>query len=225
MNTQPINPMWFEQLRTVGSMNEYAWLSILKGSINSIADFGCWSSEPYALLWTLDASEIIVVEKELANLDQIVGAKEDLEILMRRIPASMTGREIKFIVADMTSIVKELITNSVDLAFCKNVLYQIYEANKDLSGVQNVVNEMARVVKPGGWVIAVEPKIGAEHENIVQDFFGTKIELPCRVGDPIDISPLFQKVALIRNTFEGAPEWSYCYKKPQMDDASVGHNQ
>jgi ubiquinone/menaquinone biosynthesis C-methylase UbiE len=210
MNTQPVNSTWFEHLRTVCLRNKYAWLSILKGSINSIADYGCWSSEPYALLWTLDASEIIVVEKKLANLD---AAKEDLEILMSSVPASMAGRDIKFFVADMTSMVKGLFTNSVDLAFCQDVLYQIYEDNQDLSDVQNTLNEMTRVVKPGGWVIAVEPEIG------------TKIEPPCRVSDPIDISPLFQKMALIKTILEGAPEWSYCYKKPQIDDASVGHNQ
>ena len=41
-------------------------LAVLKPVVSRVVNFGCWPNggglEPFALIWTLDASEVVVVE-------------------------------------------------------------------------------------------------------------------------------------------------------------------
>jgi hypothetical protein len=186
MNKKPVNLDWFRRLDEVWGASSRKWLSQLSSSVESIANFGCWSSEPFVLMWTLDATEVKVIEKEEENLSKPFGPKEQFEYLKRNLPSALEGRSIEFITKDMSKRVDELRPNYFDLAYCERVLcYSL----PDLQKVQSSINEMTRVVKPGAWVIAVnEPEI--------------------------DFRPLFTRVGLIEERLKGAPEKAYCYRKP-----------
>jgi SAM-dependent methyltransferase len=181
--------------------------------VESIVNFGCCSSEPFLLLWALDAVEIVVVEKEAGHL---TGPKEDLKALNKVSSNCLGGRPVEFIVADMSTRVTSLPSDRFDLAYCRDVLYDIY-TESDLQRVQSAISEMARVVKPGRWVIAVEPKIGVEFEEVADDLSsrlsGHKMTRHFPVSAPKDISSLFEAAGLDRDSLYGAPDWSYCYKK------------
>jgi ubiquinone/menaquinone biosynthesis C-methylase UbiE len=144
-------------------------------------------------MWTLDATDVKVIEKEERNLNKLSGPKEQLEYLKRNLPSAFEGRSIEFIVKDMSEGVDELPSNHFDLAYCERVLYL---SVPDLQKVQSAINEMARVVKPGARVIAVEAAA-------LDDF-----------GNPIDFHSLFIKAGLIEEYLKDAPENAYCYKKP-----------
>ena len=184
--------------------NDLKWLAQLRESVESIANFGCGNStEPFALLWILDATEIKVIEKEEEHL---VKPKELLERLKKsRKSYCLEGCSVRFIPADMTTTVTKLFPNHFDLAYCQEVLYDIRDtyikSGLQEVKVQDAINEMARVVKLGGWVIAWETQIGT---NETDGF----------VSEPRDISQHFEAAGLCRCSLEGAPKWSYCYRKP-----------
>lgn len=193
--------------------DEYKWLEPLQSFVDSIADFGCWASEewstcsePYALLWTLEASGVVVIDK---NPEYIKNAQEWLKTTRLK-NLYFKDYSLEFIVGDMTKneLQAKLPGNNFDLSFCQNVLYNMYDDSEE---IQNAVNEMARVVKPGGWIIAIEPKVGVEFKNV--PFWG-EISVPMPVSNPVDISSLFAVAGLIRVNIDNAPNWSYCYKKP-----------
>jgi ubiquinone/menaquinone biosynthesis C-methylase UbiE len=213
MSKRPVSANWFDQLHTVSLQHHFEWLSQLRTSIESVVNFGCWkSSEPFALLWALDATEVVVVEEKEEHLAE---PKDELERLKRSKLGCLEGRSVRFITADMSTTVTELPTNHFDLAYCEDVLYYM---QADLQRVQNAINEMARVVKPGSWVIAIEPKLGATFEEVTDNLFsklGREVSMPVRVSDPEDISSLFEAVGLERVKLEeNAPAWWYCYRKP-----------
>ena len=164
---------------------DYEWLSPLRSSVDNIISFGCWASsdvrstcsEPYALLWTLEAEQIVVIDKKS---EYIQNAQEWLKTARKQHPY-FTDYNLEFVVGDITQKVDTFGENSFDLAYCKNTLYQIKEC-------QVAVNTMARVVKPGGWVIAVES---------------------------IDLYKEFEKAGLKKEAcWDGTPEYTYCYRKP-----------
>jgi SAM-dependent methyltransferase len=170
---------------------EYEWLKPSQSSVDSIADFGCWAdeigtcSEPYALLWTLNATRVVVIDKDR---EHICYAKKWLETTRAEHPYFKEYKP-EFIVGDMTKdgLKDELHECDFDLSYCQDVLYNMKD---NLEGLQDAINEMARVVKPGRWVIAVEPKI------------------------PRDISRLFDNAGLVRDSrLKDAPDGTYCYRK------------
>ena len=211
MGKRPVRPSWFCKLwHSHQRKGHLSWLGQLR-PLESIANYGCWSDEPFALMWTLDATEIKVIELKEENLYH---PREILKTLNEEIE----GRCVEFILADMSEMPGELQSKEgklpcdhFDLAYCEDVLYNMLLPG--LSNVQNLadgtvrlvqpedapkaqsaVKEMARVAKPGGWVIAVEPKLGSRG---------------------IDISPLFEKADLDMDRLDGAPDHSYCYRKRQ----------
>jgi SAM-dependent methyltransferase len=207
MGKQPVDPNWFTRLypQTRCLREDSEWLTPLRASVESIANFGCWKShEPFALMWTLDATEVVVIEKEVLHLDL---PKRELERL--RNTSCLQGRSIEFIVADMSTTIDELPSDRFDLAYCENVLYQIYESG--LQQVQSAIGEMTRVVRPGGWIIAVEPRIGAELRQRRTPPFDWSC--PGQTSYPKNISPLFEEGGLVRVALGNAPDWSYCYVK------------
>jgi len=214
MSKRPVNSNWFMQLQTTGLKEHLKWLTQLSASVESIANFGCWSNESFALMWTLDATKVTVIEKKKEHLTAL---KEKLETLKKTNPGCLEGRSVELIAADMSTKVAELPCDHFNLAYCEDVLYYM---ESDLQKVQSAINEMARVVKPGGWIIAVEPKIGAEFENIPRKFFGDKVSTPVRVSDPIDIGQFFEAAGLVRVNIDSAPDWSYCYKKPHDQNSA-----
>ena len=188
-----VDPYWYTILNAGPEPGHLSWLSQLKGFVNSIADFGCWSDEPLVLMWTLDATEVVVVERDPANLSR---AKEDRDLLERTVPDALRGRSLRFIVADMTEVLDEarLRSDHFDLAYCERVLYHM----SDPTQVQVAVSEMARTVKPGGRVIAVE-------------------SMPDQQGNPRlgILAPLFEKAGLLEENLDNAPEDAHCYRKPR----------
>jgi SAM-dependent methyltransferase len=191
MTKRPVSPAWFDQLEmTKDYRNDFKWLVQLSRTVESIVNFGCWSAEPFGLLWTLDATSVTVVEKEEQHL---VRPKEILENLQKSNPDCLEGRSVKIHPpADM--ITTNLAIGHFDLAYCERVLTNM---ETDLE-VQAAVNKMAQVVKPRGWVIAVE-------------------SLPDEQRNPRpreNIALLFIKAGLVEERLDGAPEDAYCYRKP-----------
>lgn len=194
------------------------WLTPLGPSVVSVADFGCWrGNEPFALLRTLEATEIVVVDRDSEGLSR---AKDRLDELKATRPGAMRGRTVRFVQADMTARVTRLPSCHFDLAFCSNTLYQIGlgEIDPGCQRVQDAINEMARVTKPGGWVIAVEERMGA-HEGLPDNSNTVpcgRFNIPINVGETQDISSLFEAAGLVRcDCPVDAPCWSYCYRKPK----------
>jgi SAM-dependent methyltransferase len=191
---------------------EYEWLMPLRVQVESIADFGCWPSEegrcsePYALLWTLEATRVVVIDK---NPEYIRNAQKWLEST-RGSHHYFKSYNLEFIVGDMTDRNDALGESAFDLSYCANVLYNMYNDPEDLRASINV---MARVVKPNGWVIAVEPKMGVEFKQAPCEMLGGKISMPVPISEPADVSHHFEAIGLVRVKLDNAPDWSYCYKK------------
>ncbi|GAG33492.1 unnamed protein product, partial [marine sediment metagenome] len=134
----------------------YEWLGPLRASVDAIADFGCWAKtesetcfEPYALLWTLNATSVTVIDK---NPEYIRNAREWLRITRER-NAYFNDCNLEFVVGDMTGGIDALDDSDFDLSYCQAVLYNMQHSWEEL---QSSIYEMARVVRPGGWVIAIE---------------------------------------------------------------------
>lgn len=174
---------------------KYEYLGPLQASVDTIADFGGLAtvaaptcSEPYALLWTLNATSVTVIDK---NPEHIRNAREWLRITRESNPY-FNDYNLEFIVGDMTGGIDALDDSDFDLSYCQNVLYNMQHSWEEL---QSSINEMARVVRPGGWVIADESIKG---EN----------------GDPVDIGRLFEMAGLCEERLENTRANAYCYKKP-----------
>jgi hypothetical protein len=120
-----VQPEWFDRLSITGLRPHYAWLQPLHPCIQKIANFGCMTGEPFVLLWTLDATEISVVEIDQVRLYGSWGPIEAYKMISKYYPEALWGRSIKFIVADMSQLVEELQSDYFDLAYCERVLYHM----------------------------------------------------------------------------------------------------
>lgn len=97
---------WFDSLIVVGQREHYSWLANLPSQVDHIANFGCWSgSEPFALMWTLNAKEVMVVEIEEKFIEEL---REQFQIVNQRYPESLNGCIINSICRDMTKSIPEL---------------------------------------------------------------------------------------------------------------------
>lgn len=178
-------------------------------NVEKILEVGCWgSNEPYALLWTLDAKEIMVIEKEKAHLDEML---KQHPYIRARFGERMEGRKITPIVADISSDIPELPNDYFDLAYCSDVLYSLLYEKENSEGLVFALAQMARAVKPGGIVIAIESKLGAKFNHEPDPLFGGTI--PVQVSDPIDISNLFEAMNLIKMELPERNYWEYFYRK------------
>jgi len=170
--------------------SDLEWLEALRASVSSIIIFGCWDDgdtnrgcrEPYALLRILEATCAVVVDKEAKY---IRNAHSWFQKTQAQYPALLGTCDLKFVVSDMARETDELPINCFDLAYCSGVLYFM---RSDVGQLQAAVNTMARVVKPGGWVIA------SEDEGLDRRFEEAGLE----------------KVESLDNV----PEYVYCYRKP-----------
>ena len=137
---------------------EFEWLRPLRDSVSSVVVIGCWDqgdtngtcSEPYALLRILEASSVVVVDKEA---EYIRNAQGWLERTQARYPDLFNDCNVEFVVSDIAEGMGQLASEGFDLAYCSNVLYYM---KSDIRRLQAAVNTMAQVVKPGGWIIADE---------------------------------------------------------------------
>jgi SAM-dependent methyltransferase len=169
--------------------NTFDWLGPLRDAVFRIIVFGCWDDgdttrqcrEPYALLRILEATHAMVVDREAAYIRNARSWYQETRALH---PQLFGAYDLQFVVSDMTGPAVELPSDAFDLAFCSGVLYFMQSDQRQL---QAAVNTMARVVRPGGWVIANEDP---------------------GLGGWFDGAGLVQAQCL-----EGAPEYAYCYRK------------
>jgi SAM-dependent methyltransferase len=170
--------------------SDFEWLKPLGAFVSSLVVFGCWDNgdadtgcrEAYALLRILEASSAVVVDKEAKY---IRNAQSWFQKTQAQYPELLGAYDLTFVVADMTTATDALTVNCFDLAYCSGVLYFM---RSDPGKLQAAVDTMARVVKPGGWVIANEDKGLDRH---------------------------FQAAGLERaEGLHSAPEYAYCYGKP-----------
>ncbi len=170
--------------------SHFEWLEPLRASVSSIIVFGCWDDgdtdrgcrEAYVLLRILEGASALVVDKDA---EHIRNARSWFQKTRAQYPELFGAYDLRFAVADMTRATDELIVNCFDLAYCSGVLYFM---RSDAGKLQAAVNTMARVVKPGGWVIACEDK---------------------------GLGRQFQEAGLEEaEGLDNAPEYAYCYRKP-----------
>jgi ubiquinone/menaquinone biosynthesis C-methylase UbiE len=68
---------------------------------------------------------------------------------------------VAFIEADIAQPIAELDFGYFDLAYCRKVLHHIWDKQGE-DDVKSAINQMARVVKNEGWVVAVEPAVSSD---------------------------------------------------------------
>lgn len=196
MIKQCVNNAWFDALTAGGVRTDYEWLAALRNSsaINRIADFGCCSAEPLILLWLFDAAEVAIVELIKEHLDPL---EEDIKIIRNRFQeAPLQGRIVKLIApSDMSMRIDVLQSDYFDLAYCERVLYNL---SPNFDKIQVAINEMTRIVRPGGFVIAAD--------ELVDRNGASRRENP--------IAYMFESLGLRRIDLPNAPNLSYCYQKP-----------
>ena len=117
-----IHESWFDSLTMVGLRQHHLWLENLPSQVERIANFGCWSGgEPFALMWTLDATDVMVVEIDERNIGEF---REQINIVNIRYPESLQGRVVNYVCGDMTNSLPELQEQYFDLAYCEDVFYK-----------------------------------------------------------------------------------------------------
>jgi SAM-dependent methyltransferase len=210
MSKLPVSQSWFNQiyrhdLHRTEILRGFEWLKQLDISVSKIANFGCWGSdEPFALLWTLDATEVVVVEKEERHLSE---PKERLETLRKTNTDCMDGRRIEFITADMSIDIAQLPSAYFDLSYCEEVLCNLYEV--DPRNLQAAIIQMARITRSGGLVIAVESKVGVKFTTISVG----NLPLQEATNDPVDINLFFEAAGLVKAESNNMSAPIYCYRK------------
>jgi SAM-dependent methyltransferase len=201
---------WFDSLIMCNLRMHHLWLGNIPSRIDKIVNFGCWSGgEPFALLWTLNANEVVVVEIEEKFIEEF---RKQIEIVKHRYPESIHNRSIKYICRDMTETLSELPDQCYDLAYCEDVLYTI-PLNRDMNALDRGINQMIRVVKSNGYIIAVEPKFGAKFEKRKVSNFGIEISIPVPITSPDDMNALFTSRGLRSINITNSPPYAYCYQK------------
>lgn len=202
-----IQESWFDYLKMppiFGLREDYSWLGNLPSKIERIANFGCYSYvEPFKLIWTLDAKEIMVVDIDERNIEGLHN-KED--IIKQHIPESLQNRKINGVCGDMTTPLLELPDQYYDLAYCEDVLYTL----QNIDALERGILQMIRVVKPNGFIIAVESKFGVQFETWK---LGKPIFPPVPISEPKDMSTLFSSKRLKKVEISCCPPYTYCYKK------------
>jgi SAM-dependent methyltransferase len=169
--------------------SDFEWLEPLRAVVSSLIVFGCWDDgdtvrqcrEPYVLLRILGATRAVVVDKEA---EYLWNAQCWFQETQAEHPELFGACDLEFVVSDMTGQTNELPVNGFDLAYCSGVLYFM---RADAGNLQASINTMARVVKPGGSVIANEDE---------------------------GLKGRFEEAGLEEAVLDNAPEYAYCYRKP-----------
>ena len=219
---QQPKPEWFEQIAHPSPSNHDQLNFYMKTGISGIeriVNFGClcveddfWEDnpiftggvEPFNLLWTFDASEIAVVEKEAQYIQAF---ERKLAFWQKTNPQSLWGRSVRTLVADMTlPSIPDLQNDYYDLAYCHNVLYYMKVDEPDYEKVTAAIATATRAVRPGGYVLAIEPKMGIGEE---------KCNLPLALNGHLVISECFEKLGLQQETlpYPYDVDYIYLYKK------------
>ena len=161
---------------------KFAFLQDLGPLPNNVVNFGCsakWNSllgyegglEPFALLWTLRVDKVVVVDIDKNSIDVL---RKRVGEFKEKHPQCFEGciDDFEYLAADMTSAkaMSRLPPKHFELAYCSRVLLQI-EHNDGLGGVRKAITEMARVVKPDGWVVSHEADASQPYPTRYADIF------------------------------------------------------
>ena len=76
---------------------------------------------------------------------------------------------------------------------------------------------MKRVIRPEGWIIAIEEKIGVEYEIVTGGIIDNRIPK----NDPKDISSIFLELGLNRYQIKNIPDYTYVFQKPLKSSAKA----
>lgn len=194
---------WFDHLQTVRQYENLVWLSQVTGQVDRVLSIGCWSDEPFALLWITNASEIVVIEK---NAEYISERLEDYERLGKQVSEAFIARSVKFLNTDITLPIDKLDPDYFDFAFCENVLYNFQDNPEQL---EYAVSQIARALKPHGLLVAVESKYGVEI-NMVESIMGIMVPVP--ISEPTDIGFVFERIGMVKIASD-YPYWTYIYRR------------
>jgi len=203
-----ITKSWFDCLKMPAIFElreDYSWLSSLPLRVERIVNIGCYSCvEPFKLIWTLDAKEIMVVDIEEKYITEFqIKAKE----INQCYPERLRGRKINCICGDMTTHLPELADQYYDLVYCEDVLYLI----KSKDALEYSISQMNRIVKQNGLIIAVEPKFGAQFETRI--VAGAPITIPNTAKNPKDMRNYFKSKDLHEININDCPSYTYCYQR------------
>lgn len=202
-----IQESWFDYLKMsaiFGLREDYSWLGNLPSQIERIANFGCYSCiEPFKLIWTLDAKEVMVVDIEERYIEGLRNKEDEIK---QRIPESLQERKIKYVCGDMTTPLPDLPDQYYDLAYCEDVLYTL----QNIDALERSISQMIRIVKSNGFIVAVESKFGVQFETWK---LGKPIIPPVPISEPQDMSALFSSKGLKKVEVSGCPPYTYCYRK------------
>jgi len=184
---------------------ELQWLCSLGLQFQSVANFGCYiGTETFALAWFLNAREAVGLDKDSLHIEQARSAVRHFQEHIRGIEKLATfythnlpqhcwtrlqgiiteyqDRSVpNFVEGDMIGPTS-LSSNHFDLAYCKLVLNHI-ACNDGEQASHNAllaIQEMIRVVKPGGLVVAIEPKTCSPDDN-----------------KPLNLHPLFEQAGVV----------------------------
>jgi len=176
----------FSQIKIKKKM-DIQWLVMSGAPGERIANFGCGNDfETLALICALGANEAIGIDKDGEMIrqarDHLEMVKEKIQVIFvsvyhraysqswweNKVPDPLKGlrkelneTSVAFIEADIAKPIAELGSDCFNLAYCRRVLYQIRE-NQGKDEVKSAISQMARVVKNGGWVVAVEPAVSSD---------------------------------------------------------------
>ena len=196
---------------------DFEWLSVLEKFVKKLIVFGCWASdelttcaESYALTWILEADKVFVVDK---NENYIRNGEIWLENTRSQYPF-FNSYNLNFYVGDLLKWNLNLPSDYFDLAFCRDVLYYIGDIP---NGLKVAIGEMKRVIRPEGWIIAIEEKIGVEYEIVTGGIIDNRIPK----NDPKDISSIFLELGLNRYQIKNIPDYTYVFQKPLKSSAKA----
>jgi|GEM_PF-2383186 len=206
---------------------ELQWLCSLGLQFQSVANFGCnIGTETFALAWFLNAREAVGLDKDQRDIAQALKTRHDFQEHISGIKklAKFHSHELpQDFRARLQSIITEyqdrpvpnfdegdmigrtsLPSNHFDLAYCKLVLNHI-ACNDGEQASHNAllaIQEMIRVVKPGGLVVAIEPKTCSPDDN-----------------KPLNLHPLFEQAGVVpfqipTNVVLPENKNVYIYRKP-----------
>lgn len=189
------------------------WLLQLRPSYKAVANFGCnIGYETIALSWLLNAEEAIGIDKDANSIRQAQSkvrtieedtrstsqyfhygliqdnnAREAVQNLLQLFSCKVLP---SFVENDAANAV-DLKDNHFDLVYCERFLYH-FTCAKELSTreqIIGVVQEMKRVTKPGGFIIAIEPRICSPDGQRPVDLTGIFDQVGLEKVDVGQISP------------------------------------
>jgi SAM-dependent methyltransferase len=216
---------------TISFVEEYHyridWLNKLRLNISSVINLGCdKGNETIALMWFLNASEVIGIDNDHYDIywacDEIETFQANIKDLSRKLAsdesipdhiyAKGTALVSKYSNRPLPSFLHSDVTARIDspsckfdLAYCERFMCHIACINDNQVDEESVIvalSEIYRVLKPNGLFVAIEPRSCTRDRAMALDF-----------GSLFDQSS-FIRFACDRSRFSCEGKRVYCYQKP-----------